>query len=419
MKNPKISIIGIGYVGLPLALEFGKYFHTVAFDLSKKKIDKLKKSIDETKENPRKAFKAAKFLKFTHNKNELINSNLFIIAVPTPIYNSKKPDLRMIISASKTVGKCLKENDIVVYESTVYPGMTEEVCIPILERESSLLWKKDFNVGYSPERINPGDKKRKITDIKKVVSADTERVLNFLAKVYGRIIRAGIYKSESIKTAEAAKIIENTQRDLNIALINELAILFDRLNISTQEVLKTANTKWNFLDFKPGLVGGHCIGIDPYYLTYKSKKIGYNPKVILSGRNTNDNMAKFISHRVKKSFKNNKKTKRGIIFGFSFKENCSDFRNTKINDLKLNLEKDSFNIDIFDPLVDVNDVYTKYSFKVLKKMNNKNYDFAIMAVKHDIFSYIDVKLLKKKFGNKIKIFDLKYFFKKEEVFFQL
>ena len=330
-----ISIIGVGYVGLPLAIKLSKYFKVYGYDANNERIDQLKKGIDIFKDQ-KISNKEKKKIKFTNNINELENSNIFIVTVPTPVKKNKNPDLSHLISASKTVGSVMKRNSIVIYESTVYPGCTEEVCVPVLEKYSKLKANFDFFYGYSPERINVGDKKHKIENIKKIVSSSNKYSMKKIFKVYNSIIRAGVYKAESIKVAEAAKVIENTQRDLNIALINELSIIFSKLGINTNEVLNAALTKWNFVKYEPGLVGGHCVGVDPYYLTYKSKKIGYNPKVILSGRKTNDQMSKHVFDLVNKYAKKNhidKKRYKVLVLGYSFKENCSDIRNSKIEDL--------------------------------------------------------------------------------------
>ena len=336
MKTKKIALIGLGYVGLPLAIEFGKKFKVVGFDISKERIDLLKKNEDPNLEISKKEFSDSAHLNFSHNIDDIKDCNIYIITVPTPIDKHKTPDLTALEKSSKTVGSVLKKGDIVIYESTVYPGATEEFCVPILEKQSGLKFNTDFYCGYSPERINPGDKKHKLIDIKKVTAGSTPEIALEVDELYNEIIVAGTHKAESIKVAEAAKVIENTQRDLNIALINELSIIFKKLNIDTEAVLKAAETKWNFNSFRPGLVGGHCIGVDPYYLTYKSKIAGYEPKIILAGRKLNDNMSTYVTKNILKILTKKKikiKKAKILIMGLSFKENCSDLRNSKILDV--------------------------------------------------------------------------------------
>lgn len=349
-----IAVVGLGYVGLPLAVEFGKSNQTIGFDLSESKINSYKEHIDPTGEVSTEDLRKADKLVCTTDANSLKNADFIIIAVPTPVDESHQPDFTPLIKSSETVGKNLKRGAIVVYESTVYPGATEEICIPILERFSGLKWKEDFNVGYSPERINPGDKERTVTKIVKVVSGDTPVTLKKVRDTYEKIITAGVYCANSIKVAEAAKVIENTQRDLNIALMNELAIIFDKLSIDTLEVLEAAGTKWNFLPFRPGLVGGHCIGVDPYYLTHKADMIGYHPQVILAGRRINDSMGKYIAEQtVKKMIAANISIKGSkiLVMGLTFKENCPDLRNSKVIDVIKELESYGVNIIVHDPLV--------------------------------------------------------------------
>ena len=338
----KIAIIGLGYVGLPLAAEFGKKREVIGFDINKNRIDLLKKKIDPTLEISKKKFIEATYLNFTSNLKDIEDCNIFIVTVPTPIDNHKRPDLNALEKSSETVGSVLKKGDIVIYESTVYPGATEEICVPILEKKSGLIFNKDFYCGYSPERINPGDKKHTLVDIKKVTAGSTPEIALEVDELYKEIIVAGTHKAKSIKVAEAAKVIENTQRDLNIALINELALIFKRLDIDTEAVLEAAGTKWNFLPFRPGLVGGHCIGVDPYYLTHKANEVGYYPEMILAGRRLNDNMGSYVANEVSKLM-----TKKRIqiaeanilIMGFTFKENCPDFRNTRVVDLVKEFKK--------------------------------------------------------------------------------
>ena len=384
-----ISIIGVGYVGLPLAIKLSKNFKVIGYDANYKRIHQLKKGIDIFKDQKISRTEKKK-INFTNNINDLKDSDIFIVTVPTPVKKNKTPDLSHLVSASKIVGSVLKKKSIVIYESTVYPGCTEEVCVPVLERFSRLKANVDFYYGYSPERINVGDKKHKIENIKKVISSSNKHSMKKIFNVYKSIIKAGVYKAESIKVAEAAKVIENTQRDLNIALINELSIIFSKLGINTNEVLNAALTKWNFVKYEPGLVGGHCVGVDPYYLTYKSKKIGFNPKVILSGRKTNDQMSKHVYDLVNKySKKNNidKKKSKVLILGYSFKENCSDIRNSKIEDLVNHFLKTKTYTRIYDPLViksHLNKKHQKFLLNVndISHLKNNFFDILILAVPH-------------------------------------
>lgn len=354
MKNKIIGIVGLGYVGLPLAVTFGQKYQTIGFDIKKEAIDNYRKKIDLNNEVEEQGFNAAKHLHFTTDAKDLQAADFIIVAVPTPIDNANQPNLGPLISASKTAGANMKKGAIVIFESTVFPGATEDICVPILEETSGFKWQKDFFVGYSPERINPGDKEHTLTKITKVVSGDTPATLQAVSDLYGAIITAGVFKAASIKEAEAAKVIENTQRDLNIALVNELAIIFDRLNIDTHNVLEAAGSKWNFLPFKPGLVGGHCIGVDPYYLTWKAESVGYNPQVILSGRRINDNMGKFIAEKTVKIMLNGgveiKNTKVGIL-GLTFKENCPDLRNSRVVDIIDELKSYGVKTLVHDPMI--------------------------------------------------------------------
>ena len=388
----KITIIGLGYVGLPLAIEFAKKFNVLGFDISKNRVDELKRGIDTNDEFTKSEILNAK-LNFTYSESDLIDSNFYIITVPTPLKKSNKPDLRPLKSASQIVGKKIKRGDIVIYESTVYPGCTEEDCIPILEKTSGLVYNVDFFCGYSPERINPGDKKRKLSNIKKVVSGSNLKVSKIINNLYSEIITAGTYIAPSIKVAEASKIIENVQRDVNISLMNEFAIIFEKLDLDTKEVLDAASTKWNFLNFKPGLVGGHCIGVDPYYLAYKSEKSGYKPRVLLNGRKVNNNISKNIFKSVQKQCINSdidlKKCKI-LILGITFKENCSDIRNSRVINLYNHFKKLNNNIDVYDPYADKNEVYHFSSIKLIDKIIKK-YEVVILAVAHDQFLEIDYK----------------------------
>ena len=408
MNNQTITIIGLGYTGLPLLIEFFKKGYSVTgFDKDKKKIKRLKLGIDLTKEVKKKDLKFLKKINFVDNIHKIKKTDYIIIAVPTPIDKKNKPNLKLLIEVSKEVSKILKEGNIIIYESTVYPGCTEEICVPILEKFSGLKFNKNFYCGYSPERINPGDQKRKLSNVTKVTSGSTKLIARKIDKLYKSIIKAGTHLAPSIRTAEAAKVIENIQRDLNIALINELAMLFDRLNLNTSEVLKAAGTKWNFHNYKPGLVGGHCISVDPYYLTYKAMKKKFYPKMILSGRKTNNSVPKFIANKIKDKLY--KKRNEILILGFAFKENCPDHRNSKIVDLTKELKNNK--VYIYDPLVNKNEVEIKYKLNFLKKITNKKFDAIILAVTHDVFrSY-----LKNKVFDNLKvdgfIYDVKSYFK--------
>ena len=422
LSGLKLAIVGLGYVGLPLAIEFGKTFNNVrGFDVNKKRIDELKSFLDITGEISSSAIRLATRLKFCNNLKEIKDCNCYIIAVPTPVNKKNIPDLKLLINASKLVAKVLKKKDIVIYESTVYPGATEEVCVPVLEKFSLLKFNKDFYIGYSPERINPGDKKHTIKNIIKVVAGSTTKTTNFVSDLYSSIVRAGTYKVSSIKTAEAAKIIENTQRDLNIALVNELSIIFQKLNLDTEEVLKAAETKWNFNSYRPGLVGGHCIGVDPYYLTFKSKTIGYYPKVILSGRKVNDDMSKHVCNNILNIFKkrkiNNNKAK-VLIMGLSFKENCSDIRNSKVLDACKFLLKKRIKVEAYDPTV--NKAEAELNFLNLITFPKKNYyDCVLIAVKHNTFVKMKSKTIKSFCNNSGFIYDLKYMLNEKKNYFRL
>jgi len=416
LNNFKICVIGLGYVGLPLAVEFGKKVKTLGFDINKKRIKDLKEGLDNTFEKSKEEILEAKFLSFSDISEDIEEFNCYIITVPTPIDGKNKPNLRPIENASKQVGKYLNKNDLVIYESTVYPGCTEEICVPILEKESNLEFNRDFFCGYSPERINPGDRNHKITDIKKVTSGSTDNIANIVDKIYKEIIPAGTHKAKTIKIAEAAKIIENTQRDLNIALINELSMLFNELDIDTELVLKAAETKWNFNSYRPGLVGGHCISVDPYYLTFKAEKIKFKPEIILSGRKINDNMPIYI---VKKLFQKMKSKKIKIdgsnilIMGLAFKENCNDLRNTQVINLYNNL-KESCNVEIYDPLIMSKDAKDTYNIELIKYPSNNFYDAIIIAVAHDIFKEIGSNTIKDFCKSNAIIFDLKYLLNSED-----
>lgn len=413
----RIAIIGLGYVGLPLAAEFGKIRQVVGFDVNHKRILELKEGIDVNLETTEEELRDARHLTFTSSIDEIRECNFYIITVPTPINDYKQPDLTPLIKASETVGNVLRPGDIVVYESTVYPGCTEEECVPILERMSTMTFNKDFFVGYSPERINPGDKKYRLTTIKKITSGSTAETACLVDEIYRQIITAGTYKTESIKIAEAAKVIENTQRDLNIALVNELAIIFNRLEIDTEAVLRAAGSKWNFLPFRPGLVGGHCIGVDPYYLTHKSQGIGYYPEIILAGRRLNDNMGNYVSGQLIKAM-----IKKGInvegsnvlILGFTFKENCPDIRNTRIIDVVKELGNYSCNVDIFDPWVDADEVEEEYGIIPVSEIKAASYDAIIVAVGHEQFKKMGSDDIRGFGKDKHVLYDLKYILSPEQ-----
>jgi len=412
MNNQTIAIIGLGYVGLPLAAAFAKKHTVVGVDINQQRITELTNFQDSTHELTSKQIEevVGKTLTITKDINQAKDCTVYIITVPTPITQSKTPDLNPIISATKAVANILKKGDTVVYESTVYPGVTEEVCVPLLEKIAGLIFNKSFFVGYSPERINPGDKKHTITKITKVVSGSTPATLETLSSLYGSIIEAGIYQAPTIKVAEAAKVIENTQRDINIAFVNELSVIFNKMGIDTNEVLKAAGTKWNFLNFFPGLVGGHCIGVDPYYLSYKSKQLGYTPEMILAGRRINDSMPTFIvSQIVKQLLKQNKSCQnaKSLILGATFKENCPDLRNSKVVDLCQELEEFGFQVDVFDPKANAEVFVKEYGFKKLKTLLDKKYDVVILAVSHDSFKAINPKDLIVKEGI---VFDVKGFY---------
>jgi UDP-N-acetyl-D-galactosamine dehydrogenase len=413
MKNNdiKLAIIGLGYVGLPLAIEFGKKRNVLGFDINHKRVQELKNFYDKTLEVGPEDFQESINLKFTSNQRNLSSCNFFIVTVPTPIDKENIPDLEPLKQASKTVGKNLKSGDIVVYESTVFPGATEEICVPILEELSNLSFNTDFFVGYSPERINPGDKKHRLTSIVKVTSGSTPITADIIDNLYKSIVSVGTHKVSSIKVAEAAKVIENTQRDINIGLINELAIIFNKLNIDTEEVLNAAGTKWNFLPFKPGLVGGHCIGVDPYYLTHKAQLIGYEPELILAGRKLNDSMAKYVSDTLINSMKFNKISivnSKVLIMGITFKENCPDYRNTKVVDMVHELSNKGLEVDCFDPWVDYKNATQDLHINLIKSPITASYSAIILAVAHQEFIDMGYEQIKSLGKENSLIYDLKY-----------
>lgn len=410
----KIGIIGLGYVGLPLAVEFGKTIEVVGFDINKERIEELKRGFDRTREVEKAELSQSIKLKFTSDPDELKSANYFIVTVPTPVDEFKTPDLRPLQSASRTVGSVLKKNDIVIYESTVYPGCTEEICVPVLEKTSGLKFNVDFFCGYSPERINPGDKLHRVTTIKKVTSGSTPAVADKVDELYRRIVVAGTHKASSMKVAEAAKVIENSQRDINIAFVNELALIFDRIGIDTREVLEAAGTKWNFLPFTPGLVGGHCIGVDPYYLTYKADSVGYHPQVILAGRRINDNMGVHIANSVIKLMAQHKhpiNQGKVLVLGITFKENCPDIRNSKVVDIIQELKSFGTSVDIFDPLADAEEVKHEYGLTLTNKLDSK-YHAIILTVSHQEFLALDLKNLSEENG---VVYDVKGFLDKASI----
>ena len=413
-ENIKIAIIGLGYVGLPLAVEFGKKYSVLGFDINQTRINELTSGYDRTQEMTSEELKSLQHLSFSTNEEQLNTCNIFIVTVPTPIDKYKKPDLKPLLSASKTVGKFLKQGHVVIYESTVYPGCTEEDCVPVLEKESGLKFNQDFFCGYSPERINPGDKVNTLTKIKKVTSGSTPEIADFVDDLYGSIIEAGTYKATSLKVAEASKAIENAQRDVNISFVNELALIFDKMGIDTSEVLEAAGTKWNFLKFKPGLVGGHCIGVDPYYLLHKSESLGYYPQVILSGRRVNDNMGIFVANKlIKLLIKKGHKIEgsKVLILGITLKENCPDIRNSRVIDVYQELKEFGVEVEVYDPWASKHEVKEEYNIFLLDSLTEK-YDGILLAVSHDEFKSLNLENFKNK--NAV-IFDIKGVYDKNSV----
>ena len=427
MNRYKIAVIGLGYVGLPLSVEFGKKIDTIGYDINQKRIDQLKEGFDSTLEMESFEINKSKKLSFTSSIDDICDCNIYIVTVPTPIDIHKQPELRPLIEASKSIAQVLSHGDIVIYESTVYPGATEEVCVPILENYSSLthISSNEENVstnyfftGYSPERINPGDKKRPISQITKVVSGSTPETANEVQKLYDTIITAGTHKAESIKVAEASKVIENIQRDLNIALVNELSIIFNKLGIDTEDVLRAAQTKWNFIPFTPGLVGGHCIGVDPYYLTYKANEEGYYPELILAGRQINDQMGSYIVKEVIKLMSVNGiglLNSEILILGFTFKENCTDIRNTRVMDLVQGFNEVNCNVNVYDPWANSDEVKSEYKIDLLENLNEGLYDVIILSVAHDEFKKIGLQKIKKLGKDNHVIYDLKHIFDSKDV----
>lgn len=415
LKDVRIAVIGLGYVGLPLAVEFSKKYPTIGFDKCKRRISKLKRFDDETRELTTAELENSNVF-FTCDLKDLSNYNVYIIAVPTPIDSNKSPDFTYIKEASVAVAKLLDQGDVVIFESTVFPGATEEICVPIIEKLSKLKFNKDFYCGYSPERVNPGDFKHRLIDIVKVTSGSTKAAATMIDELYGSIIKAGTFKAASIRVAEAAKVIENTQRDLNIALINELALLFSKLGLDTGEVLEAAKTKWNFLDFKPGLVGGHCIGVDPYYLTYKAHQVGYKPEIILSGRNLNESMSYQVAQKTISELRMRKKNpmdSKILVLGVTFKENCPDIRNSKVVDLVRHLKSENIRVDCTDPWVNMELLKSRNDINLISRPLQKYYDGIIIAVAHKEFEKLGVDNIRK-FGKKNHfVYDLKHLFSKE------
>jgi len=411
INDVKLAIVGLGYVGLPLAVEFGKTLSTTGFDINASRIEELKAGNDSTLEVEPELLKAAVKLSYTTDLEQLRACNVFIVTVPTPIDEYKRPDLTPLVKSSESIGKVLKKGDIVIYESTVYPGATEEVCVPILEKVSGLTFNQDFYAGYSPERINPGDKEHRVTTILKVTSGSTPDVAEFVDLLYQSIITAGTHKASSIRVAEAAKVIENTQRDLNIALINELAIIFNKLGIDTEEVLLAAGTKWNFLPFRPGLVGGHCIGVDPYYLTHKAQEIGYHPEVILAGRRINDGMGEYVVSRVVKEMIKKRIHVEGakiLIMGLTFKENCPDLRNTRVVDMVKELREYNALVDVYDPWVNPDEAVHEYGIRPIEKPEKGTYDAIILAVSHNEFRAMGSSAIRALGMPNHVLYDIKY-----------
>jgi len=414
----KIAIIGLGYVGLPLAVEFGKKVQVIGFDINKPRIAELQSGKDSTLEVSEDELKEATKLSYTDNPEDTRDCNIYIVTVPTPIDEHKRPDLRPLQKSSETVGKLLNNGDIVIYESTVYPGATEEVCVPILEQNSCMTFNQDFYCGYSPERINPGDKEHRVSNIKKVTSGSTPEIADKVDALYQTVITASTHKASSIKVAEAAKVIENTQRDVNIALINELALIFNRLEIDTEEVLKAAGSKWNFLPFRPGLVGGHCIGVDPYYLTHKAVEVGYHPEMILAGRRLNDNMGNYVADQVTKLM-----TKKRIhvvdskilIMGLTFKENCPDLRNTRVVDLIAEFESFNCHVDVYDPWVDKQEAKEEYGITPIEIPQIGTYDAVILAVAHEEFKVLGAEQIHSYGKEQHVLYDIKYLFATDDV----
>jgi UDP-N-acetyl-D-galactosamine dehydrogenase len=413
LRKCRIGVVGLGYVGLPLAVEFGKHFETVGFDVNPRRVSQLRNGRDSTLEVSRAELRSARRLDFTTDLERLRRCRVFIVTVPTPIDGYKRPDLSPLERASESVGAVLRKGAVVIYESTVYPGCTEEVCVPILERVSGLKFNRDFFTGYSPERINPGDKEHRLTTIRKVTSGSTPEIADFVDQLYGTIVTAGTHKTSSIRVAEAAKVIENTQRDVNIALINELALIFNRLGIDTEEVLNAAGSKWNFLPFRPGLVGGHCIGVDPYYLTHKAQEIGYHPEMILAGRRLNDNMALHVAEQITRLMAAKRihvKGARVLLLGITFKENCPDIRNSKVADVVRELVKQGALVEVYDPWASATECRHEYGLTLVRQLKSSRYDAVVVAVAHREFRELGARGVRRLCRRKHVLYDIKHVF---------
>lgn len=417
-SQPTLCVIGLGYVGLPLAAEFGKQVKTIGFDINDRRIEQLRQGVDHTRELSREELADTEHLSFTSSEAEIKGCDVYIVTVPTPINDSKQPDLTPLEKASTLLGRVIGKNSLVVFESTVYPGCTEEVCVPIIEQGSGLVFNRDFFAGYSPERINPGDKEHRVHNITKITSGSTPEAADYIDALYRKIVTVGTHKASSIKVAEAAKVIENTQRDINIALINELALIFSRMGIDTLEVLEAAGTKWNFLPFRPGLVGGHCISVDPYYLTHKAQQLGYNPEVILAGRRINDGMGEFIANSVIKLMAKNKihlVDSKILVMGLAFKENCPDLRNTRVVDIVRELSSYHANVDVYDPWVDAEEAQHEYGLEVIQQPDPETYDAIIVCVGHNEFRAMGVDAIRALGKSKHVLFDVKHILPKDRV----
>jgi len=413
IRKCRIGIVGLGYVGLPLAVEFGKHYETVGFDVKAERIAQLRRRRDLTLEVTAAELKAARRLSFTTDLKKLRTCQVFIITVPTPIDDYKRPDLTALKRASEAVGSVMRRGAVVIYESTVYPGCTEEICVPILEKASGLKFNRDFYAGYSPERINPGDKQHRLTTIRKVTSGSTPEIAEFVDRLYGSIVTAGTHRASSIRVAEAAKVIENTQRDVNIALINELALIFNRLGIDTEEVLDAAGSKWNFLPFRPGLVGGHCIGVDPYYLTHKAQEIGYHAEMILAGRRLNDNMALYVTSQITRLMAAKRihvKGARALVLGVTFKENCPDIRNSKVVDVVRELQRHGARVDIYDPWASPGEFRHEYGLRMVRELRTGHYDVVVVAVAHRQFRELGARGLRRLCKKSHVLYDVKHVF---------
>ena len=418
LEDAKIGVVGLGYVGLPLAVEFGKHYKTVGFDINEQRVKALSAGIDETLEVSSQEMQASQFLRYTNDSEGLLECDVYIVTVPTPIDQSKRPDLTPLEAASKLVGQFISPGNVVIYESTVYPGCTEEVCLPIVEQQSGLVFNRDFFAGYSPERINPGDKERRVTNILKVTSGSTREVAQFVDDLYASIVMAGTHLASSIKVAEACKVIENVQRDANIALVNELAMIFQRLDINTEDVLKAAGTKWNFLPFRPGLVGGHCIGVDPYYLVHKSEAAGYHPQIISASRRLNDAMGGIVAQNVMRLMTLNRihiVDANILVLGLAFKENCPDLRNTRVVDIIEELSACNAHVDVYDPWVSAEQAEHEFGLKLTTSLTDNKYDAVIVAVAHEQFAAMGVGTIRSLMRDQGILYDIKYLFPADQV----